>query len=69
MAQTQSRKIFVNLAVRDLKKSMEFFSKLGFEYNRKFTDEKAACMIISEDAYVMLLSEPCARVAPRWTSW
>jgi predicted lactoylglutathione lyase len=58
MAQMQSRKMFVNLAVRDLKKSMEFFSKLGFEYNRKFTDEKAACMIISEEAYVMLLSEP-----------
>src|SRR5260370_23748177 len=54
----QSRKIFVNLPVRDLKRSMEFFSKLGFEFNRQFTDEKAACMIISEDAFVMLLSEP-----------
>lgn len=53
-----ARKIFVNLPVRDLKKSMEFFSKLGFEYNRKFTDDKAACMVLSEDGYVMLLSEP-----------
>src|SRR2546422_7653905 len=53
-----SRKLFVNLAVRDLKKSMEFFSKLGFEFNPKFTDDKAACMIISEEAYVMLLVEP-----------
>jgi len=53
-----SRMIFVNLAVRDLKKSMEFFSKLGFEFNMQFTDEKAACMIISGDAFVMLLSEP-----------
>ena len=42
----------------DLKKSMEFFSKLGFEFNPKFTDDKAACMIISEEAYVMLLVEP-----------
>jgi predicted lactoylglutathione lyase len=58
MAENHSRKIFVNLAVRDLKKSMEFFSKLGFEYNPKFTDDKAACMVISEEAYVMLLSEP-----------
>ncbi len=58
MAHGQSRKIFVNLAVRDLQKSMEFFSKLGFEFNRQFTDDKAACMIINEDAYVMLLREP-----------
>jgi predicted lactoylglutathione lyase len=50
--------LFVNLAVRDLKKSKEFFSKLGFEFNPQFTDEKAACMIVSEQAYVMLLSEP-----------
>jgi len=37
---------------------MEFFSKLGFEFNPRFTDEKAACMIISEEAYAMLLTEP-----------
>jgi uncharacterized protein len=53
-----ARKIFVNFAVRDLKKSMDFFSNLGFTYNRQFTDDKAACMIISEEAFVMLLSEP-----------
>lgn len=58
MAATQSRMLFVNLAVRDLKKSMEFFSKLGFEFNPKFTDDKAACMVISEQAFAMLLSEP-----------
>lgn len=61
MSENRSRKIFVNLAVRDLKKSMEFFSKLGFEFNPKFTDEKAACMIISDEAFVMLLSEPFFR--------
>ena len=54
----KARKIFVNLPVRDLQKSMEFFSKLGFEFNEPFTDHKAACMIVSEEAYVMLLSEP-----------
>jgi hypothetical protein len=53
-----SRMLFVNLAVNDLKKSMTFFSKLGFEFNPKFTDEKAACMILSEQAFVMLLSQP-----------
>ncbi|MGQ0507856.1 MAG: VOC family protein [Myxococcaceae bacterium] len=53
-----NKKIFLNLAVKDLKKSMTFFSKLGFEFNPKFTDEKAACMIVSSEAFVMLLSEP-----------
>ena len=58
MADTRSRKIFVNLAVRDLKKSMGFFSKLGFTFNPKFTDDNAACMIIGDEAFVMLLAEP-----------
>jgi len=58
MAATRSRKLFVNLAVRDLKKSMDFFRKLGFEFNPKFTDDKAACMIVSEEAFFMLLGEP-----------
>src|SRR5713101_6731475 len=58
MAVTHPRKIFVNLAVRDLKKSKAFFSALGFEFNPKFTDEKAACVAISDEAFVMLLSEP-----------
>jgi uncharacterized protein len=54
----EPRKLFVNLAVRDLKKSMDFFSKLGFGFNPKFTDANAACMIVSDEAYVMLLAEP-----------
>jgi uncharacterized protein len=49
-------KIFVNLPVQDLKKSMEFFTKLGFTFNAQFTDETAACMVVSEDIYVMLLT-------------
>lgn len=58
MAQKKSRKVFVNLSVRDLQKSMSFFKELGFEFNAQFTDEKAACMVLSEEGYVMLLSEP-----------
>ena len=58
MAEKRSRKLFVNLAVHDLKKSMDFFTKLGFAFNPKFTDDKAACMIVSEEAYFMLLGEP-----------
>ena len=49
-------KIFVNLPVRDLKKSMEFFARLGYSFNLQFTDETAACMVISEDIYTMLLT-------------
>jgi uncharacterized protein len=52
------RQIYVNLAVSDLKRSMDFFAKLGFSFNPQFTDDKAACMIISDDAFVMLLAEP-----------
>jgi uncharacterized protein len=52
------RDIFVNLAVRDLARSQAFFRTLGFEFNPKFTDDKAACMIVNDGAYVMLLVEP-----------
>jgi predicted lactoylglutathione lyase len=55
------RKIFVNLAVRDLSKSMNFFKTLGFDFDPRFTDDKAACMIVSGEAYVMLLTEPFFR--------
>ena len=58
MATATPRKLFLNLAVRDLKKSMDFFASLGFTFNPQFTDENAACMVFSEDAYAMLLQEP-----------
>lgn len=58
MSETRSRKLFVNLAVRDLKKSMKFFTTLGFEFNPQFTDDKAACLIFSGEAFAMLLSDP-----------
>ncbi|MDQ6477530.1 VOC family protein [Dyadobacter sp. LHD-138] len=51
-------KIFVNLPVKDLNKSVTFFTKLGFSFNAQFTDENATCMVISEDIFVMLLVEP-----------
>ncbi len=50
-------KIFVNLPVKDLNRSVTFFTKLGFTFNPQFTDEKATCMIVGEDIYVMLLVE------------
>lgn len=48
--------IFVNLAVKDLDKSVAFFTKLGYTFNPKFTNEKATCMIISDTIYIMLLT-------------
>ena len=50
-------KIFVNLPVKDLNKTIEFFTKLGFTFNPQFTDENATCMIVGEDIFVMLLVE------------
>jgi len=49
--------IYVNLPVKNLNKSIEFFTKLGFTFNPQFTDETATCMIVSEDIFVMLLTE------------
>lgn len=51
-------KIFVNLPVRDLDKSVTFFKQLGFTFNPQFTDETAACMVMSDDIYAMLLTHP-----------
>jgi predicted lactoylglutathione lyase len=52
-----TRKLFVNLPVRDLKRSVEFFTQLGFTFNPRFTDANATCMIVSDEAFVMLLEE------------
>jgi uncharacterized protein len=49
--------IFVNLPVKDLSRTVEFFKKLGFAFNAQFTDENATCMIINDNIFVMLLVE------------
>lgn len=49
-------KIFVNLAVKDLDKSKDFFGKVGYRFNPQFTNEDGACMVISDDIYAMLLT-------------
>jgi len=56
-----STKIFVNLPVRNLEKSKAFFSALGYSLNPQFTDENAACLVISDTIYAMLLTEPFFR--------
>ena len=48
--------IFVNLPVQDLERSMAFFKKVGFDFNAKFTNDEAACMVIGEAMQAMLLT-------------
>jgi uncharacterized protein len=51
------RMIFVNLPVKDLEASKRFFGELGFDFNPQFTDETAACMVIDDNIFAMLLVE------------
>jgi predicted lactoylglutathione lyase len=54
-----STQIFINLPVKDLDKSVAFFTALGYTFNPQFTDKNATCMIVSDEhSYVMLLVEP-----------
>jgi predicted lactoylglutathione lyase len=52
------KQIYVNLPVKDLARSREFFSSLGFEFNPQFSNDQGACMIIGENIFAMLLAEP-----------
>lgn len=52
-----ARQIYVNLPVKDLKKSRAFFGALGFSFEPEYSDENAACMIVADDIFVMLLVE------------
>lgn len=52
-----NQQIYVNLPVRDLPRSKAFFGALGYSFNPQFTNEQGACMVISENIYVMLLTE------------
>ncbi len=52
-----ARQIFVNLPVKDLNRSVAFFTSLGYTFNAQFTDENATCMIVADNIFVMLLVE------------
>ena len=52
------RNIFVNLPVKNLEATQTFFSALGFSYNAQFTNETAACMVIEDNIFAMLITEP-----------
>jgi predicted lactoylglutathione lyase len=51
------RMIFVNLPVKDLEQSTEFFAELGFEFNPQFCNDQCACMVVDQNIFVMLLAE------------
>jgi predicted lactoylglutathione lyase len=53
-----SRKIFVNLPIKNMERSQAFFKALGFSFNPQFTNDQGACMVVSDDIFVMLLVEP-----------
>lgn len=57
MTKQFDRGLFVNVAVRDLQRTIAYFTELGFTFNPKFTDEKAACLVIGEISSVMLLQD------------
>jgi predicted lactoylglutathione lyase len=59
------RQLFVNLPVQDLERSKAFFARLGFEFNPRFTDANAACMVVSDLGFVMLLQERFFRTFTR----
>jgi predicted lactoylglutathione lyase len=53
----KSKNIFINLPVKDLNKSTDFFQALGFEFNPQFSDESTACMIVSDNIFVLIMVE------------
>ncbi|MFC8590452.1 VOC family protein [Streptomyces atroolivaceus] len=55
---SQPQMIFVNLPVKDLGTTKDFFAKLGFGFNPQFSDDSTACLVISDTIFAMLISEP-----------
>ena len=53
---TTPRKLFVNLPVADVQRTIDFFEALGFTFNQQFTDATATCMLVGEDAFFMFLT-------------
>jgi predicted lactoylglutathione lyase len=61
MVGSGQRLLFVNLPVADLRRAVWFFRQLGFDFDPRFTDERAACMVVAEHAFVVLLTQPFFR--------
>ncbi|MFL6130416.1 MAG: VOC family protein [Mycobacteriales bacterium] len=56
-----SRQTYIGLPVKDLAKATEFYTRLGFSYNRQASDDSSACMVVSDGTMVMLNVEPYFR--------
>jgi predicted lactoylglutathione lyase len=52
-----NKSLFLNLPIKNLARSVEFFSALGFSFNDRFTDETSTCMVVADNIFVMLLEE------------
>jgi uncharacterized protein len=52
-----AKNVFINLPVKSLEKSTDFFKSLGFNFNHRFTDDKATCIVVSDNVFVVLLME------------
>jgi len=55
------RQIYVNLPVKDVQRSRQFFGALGLGFDDRFSDENAACVVLNDNAFAMLLGEPFFR--------
>jgi predicted lactoylglutathione lyase len=53
-----ARQIYVNLPIKNMERTQAFFAALGFSFNPQFTNDQGACMVVSDDIFVMLLVEP-----------
>lgn len=51
------KQIYINLPIKNLERTKTFWSELGFTFNPQFTDEKAACLVLGENIYAMLITE------------
>lgn len=51
-----TKQIFINLAVTDLQKAMDFYTALGFTNNPQFSDDAGKCMVWSENIFLMILT-------------
>jgi predicted lactoylglutathione lyase len=52
------RQIYVNLPIKNMERTQAFFASLGFSFNPQFSNDQGACMVVADDIYVMLLTEP-----------
>ncbi|MBO9596925.1 MAG: glyoxalase/bleomycin resistance/extradiol dioxygenase family protein [Cohnella sp.] len=53
----QSSQTYINLPVKDINRTKEFFGSIGFEFNAQFSDENSACLVVNDNTFVQMLTE------------